>query len=170
MKFIKQYFSALFFMLATFTASATIESKWVMRGDSIMLSGSTNLENPKLGKTAILAIAYEKSFFSCKPSIALIIMQGLKLGEVKGQKSSSSKKNQLTLTINNTKYIANKETKLNQYSNGMEIIGIFDDEVLTELAKPSNITVSIGPNNPPRMVFKSIGSINEYIKQAKESC
>jgi hypothetical protein len=160
-------------MLSTmfiFTASATIESKWMLREDSVMLFGSTNINNPTIGKSAIIAIAYDKSFFSCKLSVAFITMEGSTLGNAASQKSSSAKKNQLTFTINNKKFTANGETKLNQYSNGLEVIGYFDEAVITELAKPSNIRVSIGSNNPPRMVFKSLDGIGKYMEQARRSC
>jgi len=142
---------------------------WRVQGNSVILESSTNLANPSRGKSAVIAMAYEKSFFRCKPSLAFLSFEGSRLGTAIKKQSSKKKKNQLIFYINNKQFIAQKETQMNTYSNGMELVAFFDKAILSELSKPSLIAVSVGGKRAI-IEFRTTNSITPSIKQISGSC
>ena len=157
------------FISISSTLSAETVAKWRVQGSSVVLESTTNLANPSQGKSAVIALTYEKSFFKCKPSLAFLSFEGLKLGTGIKQKTSKSKKNQLTFYVNKKKFIAQKETKMNTYSNGIELVAFFNESILRELSKPSLIKVSVGGKQPV-MEFKTSNSITPSIGKISDSC
>ncbi|MDC0425094.1 hypothetical protein OAL91_01290, partial [bacterium] len=85
------------------------------------------------------------------------------------KQSSKKKKNQLTFYINNKQFIAQKETQMNTYSNGIELVAFFDKAILSELSKPSLIAVSIGGKRAI-IEFRTTNSITPSINQISGSC
>ena len=162
-------FYCLMFISASSMLSAEAIVTWRVQGNDAILESSTNLKNPSLGKTAVLAVTYEKSLFRCKPSLAFLSFEGLKLGVGVKQQSSKKKKNQLTFHVNNKKFIAQKETKMNTYSNGIELVAFFNKSILNELSKPSLVKVSVG-NKRPLIEFRTTNSIKQSIRQISRSC
>ena len=144
---------------------AQSQSSWVVQGHSLTLPFYSTSEN----KYATIAIAYEKKFFSCQPSIALIVADGRSLGSFRNGSKSSSTRNRLKLTINNRDYFADGDTVLNTYANGIEIVSFFDVNVIEALKSPSNISVYVG-NNPPRLSGRSTNSINVGLRTIIQSC
>jgi hypothetical protein len=149
--------------------SAEALATWRVQSGSVILESSTNLANPSRGKSAVIAITYEKSLFKCKPSLAILSFEGRKLGSIVKQQSLKKEKNQLTFHINNKKFIAQNETKLNTYSNGIELVAFFKEAILDELSKPSLIKVSVGGQRPI-IEFRTTNSITPSIRQISGTC
>ena len=72
---------------------------WRVQGNSVILESSTNLANPSRGKSAVIAMAYEKSFFRCKPSLAFLSFEGSRLGTAIKKQSSNLKNIDTSLKI-----------------------------------------------------------------------
>lgn len=159
----------LFLTISVSATSAEVVTKWRMQGSSLILEGSTNLADPRQGQSAVIALAFEKSFLSCKPSVAFLSFKGSTLGKAVRQESSKRKKNQLTLFVNQKKFIAQKKTQINTYSNGVEIVAFFDDSLLKELSKPSTIKVSVG-GQQPLIAFRAVNSIGPSIDELYRLC
>lgn len=149
--------------------SAEAVAAWRVKGNNVILESSTNPSNPAVGNSAVIAVAYEKSFFRCKPSIAILSFKGLKLGGAVKKQTSSKSKNQLTFNVNNTKFAAKNETHINTYTNGVEVVAFFDEAILESLGQPSSITVSIGRNRA-LFTFRSTNSITSSLSEISGSC
>lgn len=149
--------------------SAEAVAAWRVKGTSVILESSTNPTNPAVGNSAVIAIAYEKSFFRCKPSLALLTLKGLSLGPAIKKQSSSKSKNQLTVNVNNKKFVAENETHMNTYTNGVEVVAFFDETILTALDQPSSIIVSMG-GGQALIAFRTTNSITPSMKQISGSC
>ena len=144
---------------------AQSESSWIFQAPSVVLPFYSAAED----KSAIIAIAYEKKWFRCKPSVALISISGRSLGSLLRSSESGSNRNSLKLTINNKDYFSEGDTVLNTYENGTEVVSFFDDDVIEALKYQANISVSIG-NNPPLFSGRSINTIDIGLRGIIESC
>ena len=150
-------------LLAQGTSIAQGASNWKIQNNSLLLS----FYSPS--KYVTIAVAYEKTFFRCKPSVAMIIATDRTLGVFRDQKELGSRKNKLNITVSGQRYEANGDTVLNKYANGMEVVAFFDEDLVNALKTPSSISVSFGSSSP---VFTgSAGnSINLGLDQIKGSC
>lgn len=159
----------LIMLLAPSILKAEVVAAWRVQGNSVILEGSTNTANPAIGKSVVLAVTYERSFLRCKPSVAMLNFDGLTLGTAIKKQSSSKSKNQLKLNVNNKTYLAQNETHMNTYTNGIEVAAFFEKALLTDLERPSRISVSMGSNRA-LMEFRSTNSIASSIRAISSSC
>ena len=160
-----KYLLVITFTLASLNLYAQPASSWQLQGPSLILPFASQVDN----RTVTLAIAYEKSFFRCKPTVALVVMQGRRLGSVQDTTRSSSNRNKLRLNIDGKLFVGEGETQVNQYSNGIEVTSFFSNSVIESLRSPSNIAISIG-QNAPLFSGKSLNSINADINSVIQSC
>ena len=165
----KKFLVLMIFLLSPSFLNAAAVAAWRAEGNSVILESSTSPANPAIGKSAVIAVSYEKSFFRCKPSLALLSFDGLTLGTATKKQSSSKGKNQLTFKVNQKTFVAQNETHINTYTNGLEVVALFDAAILKELERPSRITVSIGSGRP-LMEFRTTNSIAPSIRKIAGSC
>jgi hypothetical protein len=75
-------------------------SKWALQDHSLVLPFYNSFNN----KYITLLIAYEKEWFACKPSLALLVLEGQQLGKLVRAQKSAKKKDKLVITINGEIY------------------------------------------------------------------
>ncbi|MBT3986322.1 MAG: hypothetical protein HOE89_02175 [Gammaproteobacteria bacterium] len=156
-------------LFAANSASSQAVTNWQIQGQSLILSASTNTNNTSIGRSAVLALAFEKSFLSCKPSLAFLSFQGSRLGSIERTRSNKRESNQLKLTINNRTYVADGETVLNTYSNGVEIVAYFEDSIIAALSNAAIISVSVGDGDT-LISYRTHNDIRSYITEIRDAC
>jgi hypothetical protein len=161
----------LFIFLTMFiqTSMGQAISQWKLQNHSVIIDAYTHPNNPSQGKVAVLAIAYEKSFFRCKPSIALLSFNGTSLGSFINKKEFSRKSNKINLTINSKKFEGEGDSTLNTYTNGIEMVSYFDESAIQALNNSAIIDVSIG-NNKPLISYRATNGIKNYLPAVIDSC
>jgi hypothetical protein len=90
----------------------------------------------------IFIISYEKRW-SCRPALSVLLMNGRKLGSPKSQETTKRRGDQLSIIVDGKVFTS--ETKVNLYSNGMELV----------MFAPSGLVDALGA---PRSVIERFGS------------
>ena len=125
-----------------FPAYASWSGSWQAKGSDAIIGLSTEPENPNNGKNAFLIIGYSKKF-DCKPVVSSLVMNGQKVGSPIRQKTSKSLKSQLIVRVDGKEFTA--ETKMTEYSNGVELAMRSPDGLIEALSSPSGLfTAYIG--------------------------
>jgi len=143
------------------------QSKWILQQHSLVLP----FFNATNGKYVTLLIAYEKNSLECKPSVALLALEGNRLGTLVEKRRSSKTKDKLIVTINGNTYYGEGDTAINTYSNGLEIVSFFNEGVIGELKFPSKFSVDIGKvSSSPIFYGETLNSINFGLESIIQSC
>ena len=98
--------------------SANWSGRWEAKGADVLIGLSTDPQNLDFAKNSFFVIGYSKKF-NCSPIVSVLTINGQRLGSPLNQKTSKSKKNQLVITVGAREF--SDETKLTEYSNGMEL-------------------------------------------------
>ena len=142
-------------------------SKWMLQDHSLVLPFYNSSNN----KYITLLIAYEKEWFACKPSLALLALEGQQLGKLVKTQKSAKKKDKLVITINGETYYGQDDTAVNTYTNGLEIVSFFDERIIQSLKTPSKFTLDIGKvSSTPIFYGETLNSINFGLDAILQSC
>lgn len=152
-------------------ATSEIVANWHFYDGAIALLTTTNPQNPAQGRTTGIFVAYERSRSGCVPTVSLMSYHGLALGRVVAPRKqvSRSKKNQLAVGVGSRKFLAVGDTVMNEYSNGTEIVAMFDVDLIAALMNPSEVSISFG-NSQPVLRIKALNSITEHVEAARRYC
>ena len=121
-------------------SSSLAQAHWVANGRDAML----NMSLPQVKKpdtNVTLIISYEKRW-SCRPAVAVLLMNGRTLGLPKSQQTTTSRDDQLSIIVDGKVFTA--ETKFNLYSNGMELAMIAPSGLVAALAAPHSVIARFG--------------------------
>jgi hypothetical protein len=151
--------------------SAEIVANWHLYEGDVALIASTSPQDPKLGKTTGIFIAFEKSMFKCRPTVSLMSYDGLVLGQVTTARKFASKsaKNRMSVEVNGEKFSTSGETVINDYTNGTEIVAMFDGELLRALQRPATVSIFIG-GGPPVFMARSLNSVTPHVDAIYKFC
>lgn len=151
--------------------SAEIRANWHFYDGAIALLTTTHPQNPAQGRTTGIFVAYERTRSGCVPTVSLMSYHGLALGRVVAPRKqvSRSKKNQLVVGVGSRKFSAVGDTVMNEYSNGTEIVAMFDVDLIAALMNPSEVSISFG-NSQPVLRIKALNSITEHVEAARRYC
>ena len=119
-----------------FSTYASWSGNWQSKGGDVIIALSTKPDNPDMGKNGYLIIGYSKKF-ECQPVVSSLVIQGQKLGSGIKQKTSKSLKNQLVVKVDGKEYTA--ETKMTEYTNGVELAMRSPDGLIEALSAPSSL-------------------------------
>jgi hypothetical protein len=152
-------------------ATSEIVADWHFYDGTIALLTTTHPQSPALGRTTGIFVAYERSRSGCAPTVSLMSYNGLALGRVVAPRKqvSRSKKNQLVVGVGSRKFSAVGETVMNEYSNGTEIVAMFDIDLIAALRNPADVSISFG-NSKPVLRIKTLNSISEHVEAARKYC
>lgn len=145
---------------------ATWNGKWESKGSDVIIGLSTDPKNPDYAKNSFLIIGYSNRF-NCSPVVSSLIINGQKLGSPISQKTSKSKKNQLVITVGAKEFT--NETKLTEYTNGMELAMRGSLELVDALSN-SNIPFSAKIGTLTVINFSGASGFEVANRQAKMNC
>ena len=160
------FFLLMYFLLLPNIASAQWSGSWQSKGSDVLIGLSTEPSNPDFAKNSYLVIGYTKNF-SCSSVVSVLIINGQKLGSPTGQKKSRTQKNQLKLTVNGKLFTG--ETKLNEYTNGMELAMSGSDLLIKELSI-NNSTIDVRIGNTSIMNFSKASNFTSENSRALSNC
>lgn len=171
-KFLHIVLTSLTISLATTKElSAEIVANWNFYDGTVALLSTTSPQNPDKGKTTGIFVAYDKSFFRCMPTVSLMSYNGLVLGRVTRPQKHVYKesKNRLVAHVNGKRFAATGATVVNEYSNGTEVVAMFDQDLIAALQNPGTVSLSIG-NGQPIFSARAMNSISAHVMKAYKSC
>jgi len=160
-------FSLVICATALLTPSyANWNGKWDVKGADAIIGLSTEPQSPEIAKNALFVIGYSKKF-SCMPIVSILVIKGQKLGSPIDQKTSKSKKNQLIVTVDTKEFTG--ETKLTQYTNGMELAMRGSQDLIDALSnKNSSFSARVGETTI--LNFSNASGFESSNRKAKINC
>lgn len=159
-------FLLTYFLLISNIVFAQWSGSWQSKGSDALIGLSTEPSNPDFAKNTYLVIGYTKKF-SCLPVVSVLVINGQKLGSPTGQKKSRTEKNQLKITVNGKLFTS--ETKLNEYTNGMELAMSGSDLLIKELSV-NNSTIDVRIGNTSIMNFSKASNFASANSRALSNC
>ena len=149
-----------------FSAYASWSGSWQAKGSDAIIGLSTEPGNPDEAKNAFLIIGYSKKF-DCKPVVSSLVMTGQKVGSPIRQKTSKSLKSQLIVRVDGKDFTT--ETKMTEYSNGVELAMRSPDGLIEALSSPNSLfTAYIGKTTTFEPT--KANSISAANAKAKSNC
>ena len=145
---------------------ANWNGRWESKGADALIGLSTDPQNPDLAKNAFLIIGYSKKF-NCSPVVSVLVLNGQKVGTPVKQRTSKSKKNQLIVTADSK--VFSDETKLTEYTNGMEMAMRGSQELVNALSN-NNTPLSARVGSTVILDFSSASGFEIANRRAKANC
>jgi len=155
----------LIFALPTI-ASAQWSGNWQSKGSDALIGLSSEPSNLDIAKNTYLIIGYTRQF-SCTPVVSVLIIKGQRLGNPITQKKSQAQKNQLVLTVNGK--VFSGETRLNEYTNGMELAMPGSLALVSELST-QNTSIDVTVGSTRIMNFSKANGFATANSYAKSNC
>lgn len=152
-------------------ASSQIVADWHFYDDAIALLSTTNPQTPANGRITGIFISFDTSISGCRPILSLMSFSGLVLGQVTKPRAmvSSSNKNRMVVQVGPRRFIPVTETVINEYSNGTEVVAMFDVELVTALLNPTEISISFGDGQAVFSI-RAISSLDRHLNAARAAC
>lgn len=152
-------------------ATCQIVADWHIYDDAIALLSTTNPQSPENGRTTGVFISFERSPSGCRPTLSLMSYSGLALGQVTVPRArvSGNNRNRMVLQVGSRRFTPITETVINEYSNGTEVVAMFENDLLTALLNPTEISISFG-NSQPVFSIRSMTSVARHLDAARATC
>lgn len=152
-------------------AISQIVADWHFYDGAIALLSTTKPQSPKNGITTGIFISFERSPSGCRPTLTLMSYSGLVLGRVTVPRAqvSGNNRNRMVVQVGSRRFTPVTDTVINEYSNGTEIVAVFEIELLTALLNPTEISISFGDSRP---VFSigALSSVARHLDAARATC
>ena len=171
-RFLDVVFLCLLFQLAySERAISQIVANWHFYDGTIALLATTNPQNPAQGRTTGIFVAYERSLSGCSPTLSLMSYDGLALGRVTNPRSqvSRSNRNRMVVRVGSRRFIPVGETVMNEYSNGIETVAMYDVDLIAALQSPAEISIAFG-DAQPLFRIRALNSVLQHIDAARAHC
>lgn len=152
-------------------ATSQVVADWHIYDGAIALLSTTNPQSPDNGRTTGIFISFEKSPLGCRPTLSLMSYSGLVLGRVTAPRArvSGNNRNRMVVQVGSRRFTPVTETVINEYSNGTEIVAMFEIELLTALFNPTHISISVGDNRPVFSI-RALSSVVRHLDAAQANC
>lgn len=157
---------SIFLALASLNTYAGWTGRWEHKNGDVVVGLSSNPQNPVNAKNSLIVIGYFKNM-GCSPVVSVLVLNGQSLGQPVKQKTSKSKKNQLVITVNGKDF--SNETKMTEYTSGMELAMHGENSLINALSDPTaSFSARIGKTTI--LDFSSASGFKQANQFAKANC